>query len=353
MEVKVSIIVPIYNVEKYLPQCVESLINQTLKDIEIILVDDGSPDKSGQIAEEYAKKDKRIKVVHQENAGLGPARNSGIENATGEYIGFVDSDDWANSGMFEKLYNVAQKENADIVVSGNREMENGLAVKLKPHPLAGKTVSDLNEIDSIRKKLYGHGLNDSTVEAFPMAVWIAIYKRKMLVDNNLVFKEIFSEDTIFNLRVYKYAKIISFTNETDYCYRTEGQPSIMRTFANNKLMRYRDFLQTLFEMAKEENDDECIIRAKRTAIAYCRLYVGLVNTSNNSFSNKKKYVEEFAKSEDICCLWMNYPIQTLPVQQRLFQQMIQIGWYGMALWMTSLRQIIKKNKIIRALLVSI
>lgn len=95
---KVSIIVPIYNVEKYLNKCVDSLINQTLKEIEIILVDDGSKDSSGLIADSYAEKDKRITVIHQCNAGLGPARNSGMKVASGEYIGFVDSDDWVKPG---------------------------------------------------------------------------------------------------------------------------------------------------------------------------------------------------------------------------------------------------------------
>lgn len=116
MKPKVSIVVPIYNVEKYLKNCVDSLLNQTLEDIEIILVDDGSPDKSGEIADEYMRNEKRIKVVHQSNAGLGPARNSGMAVATGEYIGFIDSDDWTQPEMFERLYEAAVLENADIVV---------------------------------------------------------------------------------------------------------------------------------------------------------------------------------------------------------------------------------------------
>ena len=90
----ISVIVPIYNVEKYLPQCVESLMNQTLKDIEIILVDDGSPDCCPVICDEYAEKDKRIKVIHQKNAGVSAARNEGLKNAQGAFIGFVDPDDW-------------------------------------------------------------------------------------------------------------------------------------------------------------------------------------------------------------------------------------------------------------------
>lgn len=107
--VKVSIIVPIYNVEKYLDRCMQSLLNQTLKEIEIVLVDDGSPDNCPKMCDEYAKKDSRVKVVHKQNAGLGYARNSGLENATGEYVAFVDSDDYVDINAYEMSFIYAVK----------------------------------------------------------------------------------------------------------------------------------------------------------------------------------------------------------------------------------------------------
>lgn len=116
----VSIIVPVYKVEKYLDRCVESLINQTLKNIEIILVDDGSPDNCPALCDKWAKKDDRIKVIHKENAGLGFARNSGMEIAKGRFIGFVDSDDYVKNDMFERLFLAATKENAEIAMCGFR-----------------------------------------------------------------------------------------------------------------------------------------------------------------------------------------------------------------------------------------
>ena len=114
MNPKVSIILPTYNVEKYFRQCLESVINQTLVDIEIIPVDDGSPDNCGKIMDEYAQKDSRIKPIHQQNGGYGKAVNAGINAATGEYIGIIETDDWCNPDMFEKLYNQAKRMNADI-----------------------------------------------------------------------------------------------------------------------------------------------------------------------------------------------------------------------------------------------
>ena len=112
---KVSIIVPVYNIEKYLAKCLDSLINQTLEDIEIICVNDGSTDNSAEILNEYAQKDCRIKIINQDNAGLSAARNTGINAANGEYIGYVDSDDWIDLNFYEKLYNAAKDTDADIV----------------------------------------------------------------------------------------------------------------------------------------------------------------------------------------------------------------------------------------------
>ena len=113
----VSIIVPVYKVESYLPQCIESIINQTYPNLEIILIDDGSPDACGKICDEYAKQDKRIKVFHKQNGGLSDARNYGVARASGEYLSFVDSDDWIEPDMFEVLVKVADDNKADLVNS--------------------------------------------------------------------------------------------------------------------------------------------------------------------------------------------------------------------------------------------
>ena len=143
---KVSIIIPCYGVEKCLDRCVESIVNQSLRDIEIILVDDGSPDKVPQICDEWAKKDCRIKVVHKKNEGLGFARNSGLEMAIGDYIAFVDSDDFVDYSMYEALYNEANSSQADVVYCGiNNEKGNGIWEKKSDLPVclssSGKSYS--------------------------------------------------------------------------------------------------------------------------------------------------------------------------------------------------------------------
>ncbi len=116
MEEKISVIVPVYNVEKYLERCVESIFKQTYKNIEIILVDDGSTDNSGKICDKFLKKDERVKVIHKENGGLSDARNAGLEILSGKYIMFVDSDDWISPAMVEKMYRVLKLYNTELVV---------------------------------------------------------------------------------------------------------------------------------------------------------------------------------------------------------------------------------------------
>lgn len=343
MQPKVSVIVPIYNVEQYLEECVNSLINQSLKNIEIILVDDGSPDNSGMIADRFAKKDARIKVIHQSNGGLGPARNSGMDAATGEYVGFVDSDDWVKPDMYAKLYNTASTQMADVIVSGHCNMVNGIAVEKKIHPLAGRTLSRSDEILRVRNKLYGHSPEETEIEAFPMSVCMSLYKKSMLVKHHLRFKKILSEDTIFNLSAYRYANVITFTEFTDYCYRKEGQASITQSFSNSKLNVYQDFLSTLINMAKLEDDERCLNRARRTAIDYCRLYVGIIDNTKDSIIVKRNNVKKLANNELIRKCWEGYPVNTLPIQQRIFHYCIEGKMYLLALFMNRIRKKMKKK----------
>ena len=123
MNPEISIIVPVYNVEKYLKRCIDSILNQSFTNFELILVDDGSTDNSGKIIDEYAIKDERIKVIHKENGGQGSARNRGLDIAKGNYIGFVDSDDWIHKDMYKCMYKIINEDNTDIVQVGHNMVE--------------------------------------------------------------------------------------------------------------------------------------------------------------------------------------------------------------------------------------
>ena len=133
---KVSIVIPIYNVEKYLRECLDSVIGQTLQDIEIICVNDGSKDSSLAIMQEYAERDERVKIIDKPNSGYGNSMNRGFDMATGEYIGIVESDDYADANMFETLYRVAKEENADVVKGGFYYFFSKPEVSNTPAPIA-------------------------------------------------------------------------------------------------------------------------------------------------------------------------------------------------------------------------
>ena len=323
----------------------DSLLAQTLKDLEIILVDDGSPDCCGEMADKYAAKDNRVVVVHRGNGGLGPARNSGIDVAKGAYIGFVDSDDWVEPGMYERLFLEAKKSQADIVVSGHCDVTNGTKTYIKRHPLSGQ-VLNAPQIADVRLNLYGHGMSDSVIEAFPMSVCMSIYKRSMIELHQLKFRKILSEDIFFNLSAYAAAERIAFVEITDYCYRKDDQASITRTFDESKLGQFQGFIGNLMDCARLESETirhECMMRVQRTAIDYARLYMGLIVQDDSRFRDKLLCCKRFYDSGflDYCG---TYPLDILPVQQRLFQKLLIDKHFASALFVCQLRLALKRKK---------
>lgn len=337
MSVAVSIIVPIYNVERYLKQCIESLINQSLSNIEIILVDDGSPDNSGIIADEYVKKDSRIKVIHQNNHGLGPARNSGLKIAKGEYVGFVDSDDYVKPNMYKDLYNKAKEGNYDFV-GGKYSEVNGNLEHCIHHPLAGKEFTDKTVISSLRKRYYGHLYKIDGKDFCPVSVWQNIYKNEIIKKYNLTFHEILSEDIFFNLDYFNFVKKVAYIDLANYCYRKEGQASITGTFSEKKQARYKDFIVQLMKKAQGESNDECVLRVKSQAVARCRSYTKLINSSGCSLKDGKKYLKEFVEDEEIKKCWEDFSMDNLPIQQRIFHWCILHKFYGLALSLIKMKK---------------
>ena len=154
----ISVIVPVYNVEKYLRQCLDSVLAQTYRELEIILVDDGSTDGSGAICDEYATRDSRIKVVHQQNGGLSSARNAGLDLATGEYVAFVDSDDYIHETMLELLYQALVENNADTVICNfERVDEKGDVISVRSlQPLANGVVSMEEALENLATPNHRH-----------------------------------------------------------------------------------------------------------------------------------------------------------------------------------------------------
>lgn len=220
---KVSIIVPVYNVQKYLNECLDSIINQTLEDIEIIVVNDGSKDASLKIMESYAKKDKRIVVVDKSNAGYGHTINRGIELAKGEYIGIVESDDWIEKDMYEFLYNLAKEHDVDVVKS------NFYYYWAQPQP-HGFKMNILPE--NCLNKVINSQVNTQVFSSMP-CIWSAIYRKDFLIKNAITLLETPGasfQDTSFNFKVWSLAKNVWLSDKAFVHYRQDNEQSSI----NNK-----------------------------------------------------------------------------------------------------------------------
>lgn len=203
---KVSIIVPAYNTEKYISRCLSSLISQTLKEIEIIIVDDGSTDDTSLIAEEFSKADARIKIITQTNQKQGAARNNGSKIATGEYIGYIDSDDWIDLEYFEKLYNSAKKYNADIALATNIRIGKN-KYKKRLNITKEEVFTTLQEkFDACRQYKNECPTNK-------------IYKLSLLKENNITWPEgCYCEDKLFTAQAIYYAKKLVTVPGINYYY---------------------------------------------------------------------------------------------------------------------------------------
>ena len=213
-----SIIVPVYKAEMYLKQCVDSLLGQTLENIEIILVDDGSPDNCPQICDAYAEQDKRVRVIHQQNGGYGKACNSGIASATGEYIGIVESDDYVEFDMFEALYSVARNTRSSIIKgSFVHEYQNGISrVCSLAHVTGNQKMCTLQAKDSLHLMVY------------ESSIWSAIYNRDFITANKIQMLETSGasyQDVIWKFATYAVAESITLINRPVYHYRVLTQHS--------------------------------------------------------------------------------------------------------------------------------
>lgn len=224
----ISIIVPVYNVETYLRRCVDSLLCQTYSNIEIILVDDGSTDKSGSICDEYLYVDKRIRVIHKKNGGLSSARNAGLEIADGEYIGFLDSDDWARPEMLEFLLSIITEEDSEIAQCGLTLFYEDQKVSeyVKKDVIREPTVH-LSYIEAYNQ-LYGIDVN----RGINFLTWNKLYKRS-LFDSLRFYEGKNNEDIIMTSKILILCSKISISN-TPMVYYMQRKNSIMGDQKNNK-----------------------------------------------------------------------------------------------------------------------
>lgn len=283
----ISIIIPIYNVEKYLERCLESVICQTYRNLEIILINDGSTDNSSKICDKYAKKDHRIIVIHKENGGVSSARNRGIELAKGEYIGFVDSDDYIEPNMYEELYNEAVISDADIVMA-NYIVKTGKNEK-KHFVDKGKDV--LN-----KEKFYDNLLDNYFQGYLPTKLFnrrIIFSKNELILLNDTI--NIY-EDLLFLANIAKNGNKFVFINKYlyNYCIRLDSAYNRYRSNYNSKQLSVLNAMDEMLKIAQQEAV-QTVLKYKKAYLAVALQLLEQYYISDEVKEKDEKYIKDCAK----------------------------------------------------------
>lgn len=346
---KVSIIIPVYNVEKYIERCVNSLKNQTLTDIEIILVDDSSTDSSLKICKSLAKEDPRIKVITKVNEGAGYARNAALEIATGEYIGFVDSDDYVEKDMFLTLYNKAIEYGSDLVMSGvkfvdgNMFSEQGDCVQ-KNYFENDTHFETEEELKKLRMGIIGATPDDADDSKYGMSIWKNLFRHEIIKENNLKFeseREMLSEDALFMVDFIACIKKATGIKNAFYNYCRNGD-SISKSYKKDRFQKSLVFVKEAQKrFCKDIEENEYRIYIDRFWQAMCRV----ICSQEIMHAQEKgvKYVQLRQRLKAVCTHELtqktlnSYPIFKLPLKQRVFAYAMKYKLYFLLKLLVGLR----------------
>ncbi|WP_168122748.1 glycosyltransferase [Paenibacillus sp. HB172176] len=328
MRIKVSVIVPVYNAELYLPRCIESLLNQTLRECEFIFVNDGSADGSAAMIAGYAVRDKRIRLLEQQNGGVSAARNSGLDAAGGEYIGFVDADDYVAKAMFESLYDAAVKDHCDIVVSNiESEQDGGLVVS--KHPFPTNIVLDDRFIRERVLPLY--------VKSEEMnAVWNKLYRKSILENGKIRFphKVALGEDGQFNMHAFGAACTMKYLDYAGYRYcETAGSATrdlMGKDYFGRAVEVYHSALPPLYSelMDKEEMMRLKSIKLIQSLLSYIHVYF---DSKTLTLHDKRQSVKRMLEKREVAAALPLYE-QERQLTAGPYQKMIMRLIHRRSLW---------------------
>lgn len=321
--IKVSIVVPVYNVEPYLDRCLKSLTDQTLKDIEIILVDDNSPDNSLRICNQWAEKDNRIKVIHKENEGLGLTRNAGIVKAHGKYVAFVDSDDFVESDMMERLYVECINNNLDCIYSEfNVDDYPGFRVVLRPE----KIYVGFAEIEELRLDIIGSEPTYISGVKYHCSSCKGLYSLSLIKKYDLKFKserEYISEDLLFNLDFLYRANRVKIVPWQFYHYCLNNS-SLTHSYRPDRWEKLVFMIQTLHNNDTFTNKEEQNLRINRTVIFYTMSAIQQEKGREDvSFREKMKQIRFIENTKEVRMAVQDYPIHKLPLKWRIYTYLLK------------------------------
>lgn len=312
---KLSIIVPVYGVEKYIDKCLNSLVKQSLKEIEVIVVNDGTKDNSQKIVDKYVKKyPDKIKSYIKENGGQGSARNYGLKKASGEYIGYVDSDDFVEKDMYKKLYNKAKENNYDIVVCGNYN------------------VSEDYQNKNIDAFINNYNTDLENIFFGKMAVWNKIYKRDILIKNKLEFKEkVWYEDLAFTLKAIMNSNTFAFIDEPLYDYLIR-EGSTMNNSNVQRNLEILDAFNDILSYIQHNKKEEYFSKIEFLAIDH--IYISAIVRVLKAEADDKVKRETINKLLDYMNKkFPNYKnnkyINTLSKNRKIIYKLINIKMYGL------------------------
>lgn len=288
---EISVITPVYKVEKYLRKCIDSILNQTFSDFEIFIVDDGSPDSCGKIADEYAKKDSRINVIHKSNGGAPSARNAGIEKAQGKYFYFPDSDDWIEPTYLEELYNLAEKTKAELVVSGymmeyyeNNNNQSYLVSVPERH---------FSNAAMVHNNL--HQYFDNMMMAVP---WNKLYRAEYIRTRAILFPNLKWDDLHFNMEVIKDINNVAISSSSGYHFFRSRQGSETTTVFDGLLYQKRkEQFEHILTVYKYWNVTDGNIMSTIYGYYASRLVQCIQEISISDSKNKKALVNKILNEE--------------------------------------------------------
>lgn len=331
---KISVVVPVYNTERYLRQCLDSLVNQTFKDIEIICVNDESTDNSLEVLKEYESKDNRIVIIDQQNTGLSDVRNNAIKIAKGEYITFFDSDDWVELNTFEILYDMAMKHNAYIVIfSYFREYNNKSVAKniFNQEEIvfdkSGCEYLHRFQMGLIEKELKNLERADSICSA-----WTNLYRLNIINDNNLRFIDTkiigTFEDGLFNIEYYKYIDKAVYINKCLYHYRKLDINSLTTRYNKGLLDKWNNLFCILEDYIERNKLESEYNEALNNRIAFSIIGIGLnLITSNLKFNDKIKEIRVILKNEKVSNSINKIKVNNMSIHWKVFFVCCKLKFY--------------------------
>jgi glycosyltransferase involved in cell wall biosynthesis len=321
---KISVIIPVYNAQNYINRCIDSILNQTIEELEIIIVDDGSTDKTPEISNNYASNHSNIMVIHKTNEGQGIARNSGLAIAKGDYIAFVDADDYVEPHMYERMYREVIHAGADSCICGFKKVDEKKNVTEFPNPMGNQVFEGGAVHKDILLNIVGSMPSQRKDHILGLSVWKSLYSAKLIKENGIQFyseRVYYSEDTLFNIDYFIRAGKVVTIDEMFYYYE-ENVASFTKNYNEDMHLKNKRFYQlalqklmTIFEYSQAK------YRLQRLFLGFARSYLQRIvelydrKTAINSIRN-------IVNDPEVGSIIQGYPYRNNPMKQRIIHHLI-------------------------------